>query len=124
MEPIGLTTKRSRNKYARDRDGELMLVHRCTDCATIVINRIAADDSAAAILALFDGSCMTSAVLHAELATRGVAMLTVHDRDLVQRRLFGESAVRIPPGVMLSADEPEVVTHTQSGNVNEHGAVP
>jgi hypothetical protein len=104
MEPVGLTTKRSRNKYARERDGELMLIHRCTGCATIVINRIAADDSAAAILEIFDGSCTASTGVHAELGTSGVVMLTVHDRDLVRRRLFGARAVRVPPGVILPAE--------------------
>ena len=95
MEPVGLTTKRSRNKYAKDRDGELMLVHRCMGCAIIVINRIAADDSTAAIVELFDVSCTARAVLHAELDTRGVCMLTAHDRDLVWRRLFGAVLVGV-----------------------------
>ena len=36
-----LTIKRSRNKYAGTRDGELMLIHRCTICAKLAINRIA-----------------------------------------------------------------------------------
>ena len=44
MRPVGLTLKNSRNKYARAASGELMLVHLCTDCSKISINRIAADD--------------------------------------------------------------------------------
>lgn len=89
MEPIGLTTKRSRNKYATERDGELMLIHRCTGCTKIVINRIAADDSAMAILELFEGTLMAGAQFNAALATGDIAPLTEGDRELVQKRLFG-----------------------------------
>ena len=50
MAPVGLTVKRSRDKYARGLNGELMLVHRCTACGTLSINRIAADDDAVRIM--------------------------------------------------------------------------
>lgn len=93
MQPIGLTTKRSRNKYAQGRDGELMLIHRCTRCATIIINRIAADDSAAALLEVFEESWAGGATVAAELAERGVELLTIHDHDLVRQRLFGERLI-------------------------------
>lgn len=95
MQPIALTTKRSRNKYARERDGELMLVHRCTGCAGIVINRIAADDNSAAILEIFDSSTSSDAPALAELASSDVAILTLHDRDLVRKCLFGDSHARV-----------------------------
>lgn len=95
MEPVGLTTKRSKNKYARERDGELMLIHRCTGCAKIVINRIGGDDSSAAILEVFDGSCASGLVLPAELSTSDVSILTAGDRELVHRRLFGDSLVGV-----------------------------
>jgi hypothetical protein len=94
MQPVGLTTKRSRNRYARERDGELMIVHRCTGCGAIVINRIAADDSTAAILEVFERSC-DSRELAATLDRSGVAPLTTHDRDLVRRRLFGNGAASV-----------------------------
>jgi hypothetical protein len=91
MQPIGLTTKRARNKYASERDGELMLIHRCTVCAKVVINRIAADDSAAALLEIFEGSHASSAAFQAELDDDGVSILTAHDSALVRRRLFGNN---------------------------------
>jgi hypothetical protein len=91
MQPIGLTTKHGRNKYASERDGELMIIHRCTVCAKVVINRIAADDSAAALLEIFEGSHARSAAFQAELAEDRVSILTPHDSDLVRRRLFGNS---------------------------------
>jgi len=89
MRPIGLTTKRGRNKYASERDGELMIIHECTVCPKLVINRIAADDSATAIFELFEESCDSSAAFQARLETAGVSMLTAIDCDLVRRRLFG-----------------------------------
>lgn len=104
MEPVGLTTKRSKNKYARERDGELMLIHRCTGCAKIVINRIGGDDSSTAILEVFDRSCASGLVLSAELDTSGVSILTAADRDLVQRRLFGASLSGVEYGIMVLAE--------------------
>jgi hypothetical protein len=92
MQPIGLTIKRSRNKYAGARDGELMLIHRCTICAKVAINRIAADDSAAAIMQIFDGSAQTSADYQVELDRMGVSPLLTGDADLVSERLFGKRA--------------------------------
>jgi hypothetical protein len=91
MRPIGLTTKRSRNKYASERDGELMIIHQCTVCLKVVINRIAADDSAAAIFELFEESFDSSAAFKAQLDSIGVSILTAGDSDLVRRRLFGKS---------------------------------
>lgn len=95
MQPVGLTTKHSRNKYAGERDGELMLIHRCTVCAKHVINRIAADDSAPVILALFEASSDLSAASRAELDRIGVSGLAAADGDLVRRRLFGNDRGRV-----------------------------
>jgi hypothetical protein len=99
MQPIGLTLKRSRNKYAAERDGELMLIHRCTICAKVAINRIAADDCATAIMQIFDSSAQTSAVCQDELDRIGVSMLTKGDAELVSERLFGKR----PDAAMMAA---------------------
>ena len=96
MQPIGLTIKRSRNKYAGERDGELMLIHRCTICAKVAINRIAADDCATAIMQIFENAAQTSAACQAELDRIGVSMLLSGDADLVSERLFGKSDVGAP----------------------------
>jgi hypothetical protein len=85
MEPVGLTTKRSRNRYAHERDGELMIVHRCTGCGKLSINRIAADDSAEAIVALFEASLAHKPAVDPD----GVDLLGAGDGALVRRRLFG-----------------------------------
>jgi hypothetical protein len=92
MEPVGLTTKWSRNKYAAERDGELMIIHRCTGCDRLVINRVAADDGAEDLLALFERSLALGPGFKAELELLGVAPLAAGDGDLVSRRLFGGAA--------------------------------
>jgi hypothetical protein len=89
MEPVGLTTKWSRNKYAAERDGELMIIHRCTGCAKLVINRIAADDGAEDLLAVFERSLAPAPGFRAELELLGVRPLGTVDGDLVRRRLYG-----------------------------------
>lgn len=89
MQPIGLTTKRSRNKYATERDGELMIVHQCSVCETVIINRIAADDSTTSLLTLYERSYAIAAAFQAELAGSGIVVLTAADSELVQRRLLG-----------------------------------
>jgi hypothetical protein len=95
MRPVGLTTKRSHNKYARERDGELMLIHQCTVCAKLVINRIAADDSTPAILDLLENSCIPDGLFATRLAANNVALLTLGDRDLVRRQLLGSGATGV-----------------------------
>jgi len=104
MQPVGLTTKHSRNKYARERDGELMVIHECTICEKIVINRIAADDSATSLLAVFESSFASSAAFRARLAHSGVSFLTADDSNLVWQRLFGNSRLGIEdsqPGLKI-----------------------
>ncbi|CAA9369228.1 MAG: hypothetical protein AVDCRST_MAG93-8261 [uncultured Chloroflexia bacterium] len=87
MQPVGLTTKQSRNKYANERDGELMLVHECSECGVLDINRIAADDDAIKLMAVFEESAEW-VMLHREaLHKSNVTLLRDEDIDLVQRRL-------------------------------------
>jgi hypothetical protein len=89
MEPVGLTTKRSRNKYASEPDGELMLIHRCTVCGKLVINRIAADDDVALLSALCKLPDTDQAELRPELQAMDVRMLSARDMPLVHQRLLG-----------------------------------
>src|SRR5512138_3138128 len=56
MKPVGLAMKNGRNKYRLDQRGELMLIHQCIECGSLSINRIAADDDSATIIAVFQAS--------------------------------------------------------------------
>ena len=94
MRPIGLTLKRSRNKYAVD-DGELMLIHECLGCGKISINRIAADDNAEKLLFVFNSSGEMDPQLMERIEGQGIRLLGRNDLNLVLSRLYGISGIRI-----------------------------
>ena len=85
MRPVGLTTKERRNKYARERDGEVMLVHHCTRCGAIDINRVAADDDTLGLIEVFESSQEFAHDYHFPLREAGITL--VDDLKLVERRL-------------------------------------
>jgi hypothetical protein len=89
MKPIGLTLKMGRNKYQRDSRGELMLIHQCTDCQTLSINRIAADDDPGRIIEIFQESHPSEGAIHALCQDHGIVMLKAEDRKVVYAQLYG-----------------------------------
>lgn len=89
MRPIGLTFKRSRNKYRES--GELMLIHLCQGCGRISINRIAADDLVDRILAVFAQSLELDAQMKLQLEQEGIRLLGQSDREQVEAALLGYS---------------------------------
>jgi DNA-directed RNA polymerase subunit RPC12/RpoP len=90
MQPIGATTKQSRNKYAKQA-GELMLVHQCVACGSFSINRIAADDIAEGVFECFQQSFLLDDKVVNKLLAQGIILLGKNDRPLVEMRLFGRS---------------------------------
>ena len=91
MMPVGLTMKKSRNKYRLDARGELMLVHECTECSTLSINRIAADDDSESILKIFQLSLGHSSRFRDKCRQQGIEMLDAGEAELVQGQLYGYS---------------------------------
>jgi hypothetical protein len=91
MKPIGLTLKRSRNKYQLEPRGELMLIHACVECDAISINRIAADDDPETILSVFESSLDTDQVDFYN--QQGIAMLDMKDTEVIHTQLFGQGAL-------------------------------
>ena len=91
MQPVGLTLKRSRNKYAREQDGELMLVHRCTECGKVSINRTAADDEPSVVFTLLDGADRLDPQTCAQLQSGGIQVLDQRALSIVRARLLGKS---------------------------------
>jgi hypothetical protein len=87
MQPIGLTVKKTRKKYGHY--GELMLVHHCTDCGKIVINRIAADDDSQTVMEIFEDSFQLDQHLRRELDKSGIQVLLPRDREVIEVQLFG-----------------------------------
>jgi len=82
MRPAGLTQKRTQKRYDPG-SGELMLVHYCTECDRISINRLAADDDPDLVFAVFERS------LAADPIPCEIEVLDLSSRELVHTQLFG-----------------------------------
>ena len=67
-----------------------MLVHICTDCNSISINRIAADDDPESVLAVYHSSLDVD---HRFIDGQGITMLNAADMDAVYTQLYGETAI-------------------------------
>lgn len=93
MKPLGLTFKQSPKRYNHG-NGELMLCHQCTDCGTVSINRIAADDDPDRLYALLNDDADTAwnidkRVLVSQIRQAFIQVLNLDDREQVHARLFG-----------------------------------
>jgi hypothetical protein len=75
MEPIGLTMKQRQNKYGNWSNGELMLIHRCSNCDRISINRIAADDLSAMLMEIYHLSKWMDPITRDQLEESGISLL-------------------------------------------------
>jgi hypothetical protein len=91
MKPIGLTVKKSRNKYQPQRRGELMLIHECVECRTLSINRIAADDDPETVMAVFQGSFALGHQLQILCQQYEIAPLAAEHTDIVHTQLYGRA---------------------------------
>jgi hypothetical protein len=90
MQPIGLTVKRGRDKYGYQQHGELMLIHHCSECGAVSINRIAADDTVDGLESILQvSSSLDNLILH-QLETVGIHLLQMDDVELVEGQLFGK----------------------------------
>jgi len=89
MEPIGLTFKHERiDKYGKQKQGELIIVHICTKCGKININRIAGDDDEKIILSLLNQTDVSKEAL-ASLKALKIDILGKQENSQVQKQLFG-----------------------------------
>jgi RNHCP domain len=95
MKPIGLTMKKGRNKYQRESRGELMLIHECIECKTLSINRIAADDDAATVIAIFQESLLLDRQIYNKCQENGIVILSARETEIVHTQLYGRY-VKIP----------------------------
>ena len=93
MRPVGLTLKHKQNKYASD-SGELMIIHVCDECGQVSANRIAADDSADSLLAVFEDTALLTESICSDLSAAQIEWLTKEKTGLVHRRLFGMEEVK------------------------------
>jgi hypothetical protein len=91
MQPVGLTMKQIHKRYGQNHQGELMLIHLCTGCGKVSINRIAADDDTLEIFKTYVNSFVTGEVIRNSLISEGISMLSTMDHDLIQTQLFGSN---------------------------------
>jgi len=88
MEPIGLTMKLVTKKYGSTA-GELMVIHSCTGCGKVSINRIAADDDALVIERIFTNSLTLPLEQRERLTHENVHLLQSEESEIVKSQLFG-----------------------------------
>jgi len=94
MRPIGLTFKKLKNKYGLAL-GELMLIHQCSDCQAISINRIAADDDIQKILEIMNESLRLREDQLDLLQKTGIGPVTHPFFEQVREQLLGKT-IKIP----------------------------
>lgn len=66
-----------------------MLIHECIECKTLSINRIAADDDSAMVMAVFQESFALDQHMHALCQENGIAILNAEDVEIVGTQLYG-----------------------------------
>lgn len=86
MKPIGLTFKHE----GYGRVGELMLVHLCSGCQKISINRIARDDSENTILGVFNDSLVLEDGTKKHLENKDIDLLEQSELAELHKQLFGQ----------------------------------
>nr|WP_321524703.1 RNHCP domain-containing protein [uncultured Cohaesibacter sp.] len=92
MEPVGLTIKHNGvDKYGRERGGGIMIVHVCSGCGSVNINRIAADDCCDALLMLFKRSETISYEQRNRIEEAGIRLLQAEQAEQLQTALFGRT---------------------------------
>lgn len=90
MKPVGLTVKQvGKDKYGKPRQGELMLIHICTKCGKISINRLAGDDETDLVMDLLRPIHMTKEEKQA-IKKSGIKILTPKSEKLVSTQLLGK----------------------------------
>ncbi len=93
MAPIGLTVKPGRNKYGEKAGGELMLIHRCSECGKLSINRIAADDRMEMLMEVFYSSASLDRITRKQIGASQIHLLQGVDLDLIVCRLQGCTSI-------------------------------
>jgi RNHCP domain-containing protein len=92
MEPVGVTLKHEGvDKYGKERLGDVMLVHKCTRCGAVNINRIAADDPSDLVVKVFEKSPSLAPETKVELSNQNIFLLSENQKPLLVERLFGKS---------------------------------
>lgn len=97
MIPIGLTFKKEGiDKYTgKPRQGELMIIHQCTKCGKISINRLAGDDNPDAVMKIFKYSLNMPKELCERLKKENVDILTEKNREEIEKQLGFKDFIKL-----------------------------
>jgi len=87
MKPIGLTFRHE----GFGRRGEVMLIHLCSSCSKISINRIARDDPEFKVQEIFTSSPGLDTDTKRILADNDIYLVSDTDADELSAQLFGNS---------------------------------
>ena len=68
-----------------------MLVHQCTECGTLSINRIAADDDPENILTVFQDSFLYGHPMRQLCESQDISMLDEGKAEMVYQQLYGQA---------------------------------
>lgn len=92
MKPIGLTFKlEGLDRWGKEKQGELMLIHECCDCGKISINRIAGDDLPSKILEVLTDQQNLNQTIKDKLNQSGIKLLSnTEDLTKIKTQLFGK----------------------------------
>lgn len=64
-----------------------MLIHQCTECGGLSINRIAADDDPDSVMDVFFHAQTLDSLFHGECREQGIVILA--DVEIVSEQLYG-----------------------------------
>jgi len=95
MVAIGLTFKKVNKRYPGEAQGELMLIHRCTGCGKININRVAGDDNPELLYGLSKSSLELSEIQLAELFSLGIQPLDSLGFNSAYAQIFGRQPIAV-----------------------------
>lgn len=96
MKAVALSFKKEGvDKYGKEREGELMLVHECLLCGRLSINRLASDDDDMAIVALLNESFSLSEETKKKISDEGINIAGEGEKEKVFVKLFGKSIGKV-----------------------------
>jgi len=96
MPAIGLSFKKEGvDKYGKAREGELMLIHECSACGKVSINRLAADDDEPTILKVFNESLSLPKKTSDRIKKEGITIIDAQGKEKMFIKLFGKGIGKI-----------------------------
>ncbi len=91
MKPIGLTFKNEGiDRYGNQKQGEIMIIHRCVIDGRLSPNRIAADDDTNEFFRVLKESSYINGEIQQQLTDNKLYLLDQNDKDQIHDQLFGK----------------------------------